>query len=105
MQKQALLALLISLELITLLASIYILPINIKEIHSPQEITLFEPNQKITFEGRLIKETKNQIVFDNNISIYYPHNSTLINKSFKVNAIIDTFYENKTISIKSISPK
>lgn len=104
MQKQALLPLLITLELIFLLASIYILPINTKKISSPQEINSLEPNQKIEFEGKIIKETKNQITFNNSISIYYPHNSTLINKTYMVNGIINTFYENKTLIVKSIIP-
>ena len=105
MQKQALLALLISIELIALLASIYVLPINIKEINSPQEINLYEPNQKISFQAKIIKETKNHITFDNNISLYYPRNTNLINQSLNVYGIITTFYENKTLTIKSLTLK
>jgi hypothetical protein len=103
MQKLTLLALLISLELLFLLFSILILPINIKQISSQKEINHLEENQKVIVKGVIIKETNNTIKFDNNISASYKHTSPLINQTIKAQGIVTMFYNNKTIQIKKLS--
>lgn len=105
MQKVTLLALLITIELLFLLFSILILPVNIKQLNSPQEISLYEPNQKVLLEGRIIKETNNTIKFENNISASFKHISPLINQTLKANGIITEFYNNKTLQITKIEIK
>jgi hypothetical protein len=103
MQKLSLLSLLICLELLVLLFSILILPINIKEIKSPQEINLLENNQKILLKGKVIKETTSTIKLDNNVSASYKHDSKLINKTIKAEGIITSYYSNKTIQITKLN--
>lgn len=102
MQKITLLSFLITLELLVLLFSILVLPVNIKQLNSPQEINLYENNQKIAIQGKVIKETESTIKLENNISASFKHTSKLINKTIKASGIITSYYNNKTIQINRI---
>jgi len=102
MQKLTLLSLLIALEFLFLLFSILILPVNIKQINSPNEIPQLENNQKISIEGKITKETQSTIKFNNNISASYKHKLGLINQTIKAEGIITSHYSNKTIQISRI---
>lgn len=94
------------LGLSTLLLIYLLLPP--KTIHSPQDLSSLEENQKVQFTGEITDireyETDYLIKLNNNLSFYYPRSSpkASTNNTIKVQGSI-SLYSNKTyINVKKI---
>lgn len=98
------LAFLISIFLILNLTLIYLL-IPPKTIYSLQDLQNLSQNQKVQFQGKVIKLTEYEedyrIKLDNNLSFYYPKtkdSKNLINRTIKVQGKVSLYLNNTNIN-------
>lgn len=105
MQKGALLSIIIAFIGLLILSLYLLLPINVKNINSPNEINSLEINQKVFVKGEVIKQTTSTIRLNNNLLIYCSSCPSYSNKTISILGRITDFYTNKTIEALKITIK